>query len=329
MPCYNPNGKDLKVAIASCLNQTVLPAEILIINDGSDDTSGFSFLKENINPIIRKIDVKHGGPGLARNEGNRVAKGDYLVYLDCDDVISPYYVETVVRIGSEYPQVIFFGSGDCVSMSRPNENPIQYHGIEAQNYMNRIVKGINRTEVRSVWAKAFSRPFLLENNLWFESLQQGEDQLFMYHLSFVATHIIALPSFISYQYQYNENSTSNSFEEVKVNAFIALAEKLKQCLEENDACSKDNIKAREYFFNVAGEYIPRLLKIYYCNHKNPESKRNRYSSAKKLFFHNEIILHAIKNCRLMDCPNWSKRFLLICLKIRFLGIIFSIYEIKK
>lgn len=86
MPCYNA-APWLEESIGSCLAQVYPPHEILVVNDGSTDGSGLlarSLLRHSAVPW-KVIDVANGGPSRARNIGWRVARGEWIQFLDADD----------------------------------------------------------------------------------------------------------------------------------------------------------------------------------------------------------------------------------------------------
>ena len=89
MPHYN-SGLDLKRAYKSVLNQTLLPAEIIIIDDCSLDKSIIIDILDNHNYTIVNLKVmfleKNSGPSFARNLGVKSASSAYIAFLDSDDV---------------------------------------------------------------------------------------------------------------------------------------------------------------------------------------------------------------------------------------------------
>lgn len=92
IPHYN-SGLDVKRAYESVLKQTLLPAEIIIIDDCSLDKSILFAIADNHNYTI--IDLKmiflenNSGPSFARNIGVTLSTCDYIAFLDCDDVWHP------------------------------------------------------------------------------------------------------------------------------------------------------------------------------------------------------------------------------------------------
>src|SRR5690348_3578656 len=71
-------------SIESVLEQTLQPCEILVIDDGSID--GTAAIVEKFGSPIRLLKQKHQGVSAARNLGVREARGEYVAFLDADDV---------------------------------------------------------------------------------------------------------------------------------------------------------------------------------------------------------------------------------------------------
>ena len=87
IPFYNETGW-LSEAIESVLRQTYPIHEIIVINDGSkEDVSALLNLYEG---KIKYFYKENGGPSSARNLGINLATGDYLSFLDSDDVWLPF-----------------------------------------------------------------------------------------------------------------------------------------------------------------------------------------------------------------------------------------------
>ena len=94
IPAYNAE-KVLSGTIASCFSQTLAPAEVIVIDDGSLD--GTPRVIEDFGDRVRGKRVDNGGVSRARNIGAGMASGDFLVFLDSDDVLLPHALEALAQ----------------------------------------------------------------------------------------------------------------------------------------------------------------------------------------------------------------------------------------
>jgi len=89
IPVFNRPAM-LREAVASVLSQTWRPVEIVIVDDAStDDTPKVIAALAAQHPEVRSIRKANGGPGLAREAGRLEAQGDFIQYLDSDDLLMP------------------------------------------------------------------------------------------------------------------------------------------------------------------------------------------------------------------------------------------------
>ena len=89
----------LREAVGSVLAQTYRPIEIIIVDDGStDDTPRAADILAQTNPDeVRVIHQSNTGPGLAREAGRLSARGEFIQYLDSDDLLLPEKFKKQVR----------------------------------------------------------------------------------------------------------------------------------------------------------------------------------------------------------------------------------------
>ena len=104
IPVYN-RPVLLREAVESVLNQTYRPLEIIIVDDGSTDDTGTvaEELKDKNPSIITVIHKINEGPGAAREAGRQLAKGEFVQYLDSDDILLPEKFELQVVGLREHP----------------------------------------------------------------------------------------------------------------------------------------------------------------------------------------------------------------------------------
>lgn len=109
MPVYNA-AAHLREAIDSILGQTYADFEFLIINDGSTDDSHqiiISYTDARINYVINKTNLKLIA---TLNKGIELAKGEYIVRMDADDISLPNRIEKLVAVMDANPAVGVCGS---------------------------------------------------------------------------------------------------------------------------------------------------------------------------------------------------------------------------
>jgi glycosyltransferase involved in cell wall biosynthesis len=105
IPVFN-RAQMLREAVDSVLKQTYRPLEIIVVDDGStDDTLAVAFDLASSNPELIKVERQpNSGPGAARNLGLARASGEFVQYLDSDDLLEPGKFECQVRALREHPQ---------------------------------------------------------------------------------------------------------------------------------------------------------------------------------------------------------------------------------
>ena len=117
----------LREAVASAVSQSHRPIEIVIVNDGStDDTpSVANALATDSSREIRVIHQPNSGPGLAREAGRRLARGEFIQYLDSDDLLLPRKFELQVEGLRAHPEcgVAYGKTYYCEYGSVPEQRP--------------------------------------------------------------------------------------------------------------------------------------------------------------------------------------------------------------
>ena len=111
IPCYN-DANYVGKAIESVTKQDIDSIEIIVVNDGSTDNTVDivgALLKEHSS--IRLITQPNKGQSSARNTGLDQALGEYVLFLDADDFISPCCLGTLYETAIEHDsQVVLFGT---------------------------------------------------------------------------------------------------------------------------------------------------------------------------------------------------------------------------
>ena len=107
IPVYNVE-KYLRECLDSILAQSYKDFEIILVDDGSTDSSGnicdeYSMKYEN----IKVLHKNNNGLSSARNAGLDIAQGEYILFIDSDDVVSPVMLETLMAHVAGYDIVSY------------------------------------------------------------------------------------------------------------------------------------------------------------------------------------------------------------------------------
>ena len=119
IPLYN-KAAYVEKAIQSVLSQTFREFELIVVDDGSTDDSfaqlsviSYQLSVEDPESFkkIKIVDQKNQGVSVARNNGVKLAKYDYIAFLDADDSWEPTYLEEMKSLIQTYPEAGIYGSG--------------------------------------------------------------------------------------------------------------------------------------------------------------------------------------------------------------------------
>jgi len=113
IPAYNAE-KYLEEAIKSCLDQTVRPYEIIVINDGSTDRTEEIALSYLPAGVVYAFNSENRGIGYTRAKGVKLAKGDYIGFCSADDKLNPNFIEAMLSYAKSYPNSILYSDYELI-----------------------------------------------------------------------------------------------------------------------------------------------------------------------------------------------------------------------
>ena len=179
--------------------------EVLLINDGSTDGSyGLCQDLKKKYPSVRIFSQDNKGPSEARNIGISAAYGDYLCFVDADDVLVSDGLSSLIPYCKEDYDLIRFWSELKYPGTVPNKTLADGHVLfEGDGYEYLRKYGLETF----CWCYLYRKAFLVEKNLRFRPGIIGEDFAFMYDVMMARPTIISVASRI-YQYNIVPNSIS-------------------------------------------------------------------------------------------------------------------------
>ena len=96
--------RTLDQCVESILSQSNTDFELILVDDGSEDGSGV-LCDSYTDRRIRVLHEKNGGAAAARNAGLKAANGEWIAFVDSDDVIEPCYLMDLVQTAEEHPEL--------------------------------------------------------------------------------------------------------------------------------------------------------------------------------------------------------------------------------
>lgn len=198
IPVYN-SEKYLYECIDSLITQTLRCCEFIFVDDGSTDSSW------EILEAYQKIDCRisvfrqaNKYAGVARNNGLSRARGEYITFLDSDDIMLPYALEEFYR------RAVTTGADVVISSAYRFEKKDGYKDIAGwclrkeflpfrpEFSINNYSKYLFQVTAGAPWGKLYKRALIENNEITFPALPRAEDFCFVYLALAVADRIVTL-----------------------------------------------------------------------------------------------------------------------------------------
>ena len=215
VPIYNV-GPYLRDCLDSIASQTYNNIEVILVDDGSTDDSGLicdECAKRDSRMTVIHLD--NSGVSNARNQGIDASHGDFLMFLDGDDLISPRLVETLVAIHSgetdtiSCSNVVEFHEGEEFTFSEETTNVYMYDNATFLRSMYLIPREI--AYPFTVWAKLYPRELI--GDIRFRNII-GEDNVFNTEVIINRCRTIQYTDARLYGYRRNQHSIMSRLEKV-------------------------------------------------------------------------------------------------------------------
>ena len=205
IPLYNSQNY-IAACLESVLNQTFQDFEVIIVNDCSNDSScavAESFSEKFGGRLkIISLPTNTGNASIPRNEGLRFSRGDYVFFMDNDDLITPNALETLYKFAENaradvvYMERGFLLTGKNVIAANWDKNSAKITNptLETQNISVRIENFLKTSYGWAPWTKFIRRDFLIANKIDFPHVKISEDVLWSFKIICLAKNFLRIPN---------------------------------------------------------------------------------------------------------------------------------------
>lgn len=208
VPIYNAD-KYLSRCLTSVIIQSYSNLEIILINDGSTDSS-LDICKEfaEKDKRIVLVDKINEGVSIARNTGIRKSSGEYITFLDADDWIAPNYIEHLMKpFENESIDISVCNYQICKKITFPSiESGYPYRCEESRKYMLEKQKD-GDFSIIVPWGKIFKEKIIA--GIFFPPKFHFEDEATIYKFFYAANQIAESDYKAYYYFQSNEGLTAS------------------------------------------------------------------------------------------------------------------------
>lgn len=197
VPAYNME-RWIDSCIESIAFQTLKRIEIIVVDDGSQDNT-LNIVKQYAkrDSRLKYIKSNHSYAGAARNQGLKIARGEYVSFVDADDMYIDSEVLEYLLTSAKKNDVMICGGGlknfDIDGNPCDTQNFIFAEERVCDFDLEPIYLGFTRF--------VYKRKFLIDNNIFFPELRHDEDGVFMCRAASVAKYYLILPRVVYYRRQ--------------------------------------------------------------------------------------------------------------------------------
>lgn len=251
IPSFN-RAKILDKAIESVLYQTYTNWELIIVDDGSTDDTGVFIKKHLIDKRIKYIYQDNAGVCAARNKGASIADGEFLVFLDSDDVVENNWLfDFYEEIENKTADIVY-----CSVKIQNHDNTIEYVDVD-NPYGNNKGQG---TDLAGSWA--VKKHIFCEVGMYDEVIKFGENNELRLRINSLNLNIGLIKKH-NLIYFASKNGGSKNYQN-KINSILYVLDKHKDYYNKNRHIKKlflqtaavsairiSKIDKAHYLFNIA------------------------------------------------------------------------------
>lgn len=262
IPAYNIE-KHIEKCLESVINQTLKEIEIIVVDDGSTDSTLEKINKfANTDSRIKVISQTNQKQGAARNRGIEIARGEYIGFVDSDDYIDTDYYAKLYNTASKFCADIAV-TNILKHKKKYDKYNVLYKKVEVASSIDAKYKLCEDKTRRFFYVmnKIFKKDYIKKHNILFPEGCYFEDVMFSTKAIYYANEIVSVPDA---EYHYVEHSTSTV--KSKANIQKKKEDHINASIELQEFAKKHSIKLPERL-NYTESYWQGPLRVYKGTYK--------------------------------------------------------------
>ncbi len=268
VPVFNA-ATTIEYTVGSILSPTFFEdCELILVDDGSTDGSAEKCDRmADIHECIRVIHRKNGGVSSARNEGVKMAAGEYVTFVDSDDILPKNCLaDWLVTISADDSVDLYVGGYRLLNGSpiapAPEQSRLYGHGELSEFIDDNLCD--NGSYLRPVWGKLFRKSLIDRHSLRFEpSLSYGEDMLFLFRF-LLRCNAVGTVSRCTYIYRSGASGLSSDLcSDRHITQLLMLLGPYSETLRELESAFPESVKIKSLCHrDLVGRLICRILTVF-------------------------------------------------------------------
>ena len=209
VPAYNVEHY-IEACLDSLLKQTYSNFEIIVIDDGSTDNTATVLQKFSHHQNIRLHHQANSGISATRNQGLKLASGEFVCFIDSDDYIAPNYLEALFAPFIQNPEIDITVCGyQEIHQTLTTKHQLQPKTLTGYAATKNFL--INQQDFDIlIWNKLYRKTLFTDHHILYPAGQIHEDNLTTYKLYSVAKNVQYLKDQL-YFYQRKNSSITKDF----------------------------------------------------------------------------------------------------------------------
>ncbi|MEQ6341612.1 MAG: glycosyltransferase family 2 protein [Gammaproteobacteria bacterium] len=277
IPLYN-KPQYVRRAVESALAQGDAILEVVVVDDGSTDDSA-ARVKALNHVKVRLVEKPNGGVSSARNRGIEEARGEFIAFLDADDLYLPGFIDEIIGLIRMFPEAtVYATSYTFVWSDSKRKNALLPRSIKKTKpqIVEQLFSAFSRSTIFSISSSAcVRRQAMVRHNIYFpEGENVGEDQDVIFRLAEKGT-IAFSPRFLA---EYTQGISNSLYSVLPLDlppCYLRLAERMKS----------------KGFPDNQRKGAARLLSVSYLNVTRTNIEHGKRKRAARVLFHPRAFFH--------------------------------------